>query len=108
MSRFLPNFEEAEIIQPGGRPIPEVLEARLNTYYINRGDIRLRVMLASAATDEVRGTIIFSPGRTEFIEKYLETTADFITRGFNVLMVCLLYTSPSPRDLSTSRMPSSA
>ena len=25
-----------------------------------------------------------------------------------VLHVCLLYTSPSPRDLSTSRMPSSA
>ena len=25
-----------------------------------------------------------------------------------VLIVCLLYTSPSPRDLSTSRMPSSA
>ena len=25
-----------------------------------------------------------------------------------VLKVCLLYTSPSPRDLSTSRMPSSA
>ena len=24
------------------------------------------------------------------------------------LYVCLLYTSPSPRDLSTSRMPSSA
>ena len=24
------------------------------------------------------------------------------------LMICLLYTSPSPRDLSTSRMPSSA
>ena len=26
----------------------------------------------------------------------------------NVLQACLLYTSPSPRDLSTSRMPSSA
>ena len=26
----------------------------------------------------------------------------------NVVTVCLLYTSPSPRDLSTSRMPSSA
>ena len=25
-----------------------------------------------------------------------------------VLKICLLYTSPSPRDLSTSRMPSSA
>ena len=26
----------------------------------------------------------------------------------NVIKGCLLYTSPSPRDLSTSRMPSSA
>ena len=87
MSRALPNFEEAEIVQPGGRPVPAILEPRLNTYYIKRDDLRLRVMLASAATDTVRGTIIFSPGRTEFIEKYFETTADFISRGFNVLMV---------------------
>jgi len=28
--------------------------------------------------------------------------------GDNHLEICLLYTSPSPRDLSTSRMPSSA
>ena len=27
---------------------------------------------------------------------------------FTILKLCLLYTSPSPRDLSTSRMPSSA
>ena len=27
---------------------------------------------------------------------------------FSVYNICLLYTSPSPRDLSTSRMPSSA
>ena len=27
---------------------------------------------------------------------------------FNQMTTCLLYTSPSPRDLSTSRMPSSA
>ena len=27
---------------------------------------------------------------------------------YDVLKDCLLYTSPSPRDLSTSRMPSSA
>ena len=26
----------------------------------------------------------------------------------DVVWICLLYTSPSPRDLSTSRMPSSA
>ena len=28
--------------------------------------------------------------------------------NFDALVSCLLYTSPSPRDLSTSRMPSSA
>ena len=31
-----------------------------------------------------------------------------VWRGIYVLGGCLLYTSPSPRDLSTSRMPSSA
>ena len=28
--------------------------------------------------------------------------------GMSMISTCLLYTSPSPRDLSTSRMPSSA
>ena len=40
------------------------------------------------------------------------TVKDWNDLSINVLellgMVCLLYTSPSPRDLSTSRMPSSA
>ena len=34
------------------------------------------------------------------------TQAKLISKHYNLL--CLLYTSPSPRDLSTSRMPSSA
>ena len=34
------------------------------------------------------------------------TTGNFINDG--QVHACLLYTSPSPRDLSTSRMPSSA
>jgi len=87
MSAPLPNFEEAEIILPGGRPVPAVLEPRLNTYFVERDGVRLRVMLATAVTDNPRGSIIFSPGRTEFIEKYFETTADLIQQGFNVLMV---------------------
>ena len=33
---------------------------------------------------------------------------DYFVTGESHLMDCLLYTSPSPRDLSTSRMPSSA
>ena len=35
--------------------------------------------------------------------------SELTRRGYDVHLVsCLLYTSPSPRDLSTSRMPSSA
>jgi len=33
---------------------------------------------------------------------------EIINLRFVATMTCLLYTSPSPRDLSTSRMPSSA
>ena len=83
----LPNFEEAEIVLPGGRPVPAVLEPRLKTYFIEREGVRLRVMFATAVTDNPRGSIIFSPGRTEFIEKYFETTTNLIQLGFNVLMV---------------------
>lgn len=100
MSGTLPNFEEAEIVLPGGRPVPAVLEPRLKTYYVQNGDVRLRVMFASAATDNPRGSIIFSPGRTEFIEKYFETTADLISRGFNVLMV-----DPRGQGLSDRLLP---
>ena len=34
--------------------------------------------------------------------------AELCVSGKHLLYDCLLYTSPSPRDLSTSRMPSSA
>ena len=35
-------------------------------------------------------------------------SAHLVARFFILVLTCLLYTSPSPRDLSTSRMPSSA
>ena len=34
--------------------------------------------------------------------------AEEVNFDFETYITCLLYTSPSPRDLSTSRMPSSA
>ena len=40
------------------------------------------------------------------LEQHLETR--LLQRTTRRLSLCLLYTSPSPRDLSTSRMPSSA
>ena len=57
----------------------------------------------------------------EKVEKYLELTLEARNKATPItnnvederrlsvmLKICLLYTSPSPRDLSTSRMPSSA
>ena len=42
----------------------------------------------------------------ELLEKLVESTDNELDD--RALQICLLYTSPSPRDLSTSRMPSSA
>eukprot|EP00831_Metopus_contortus_P032122 TRINITY_DN26037_c0_g1_i2.p2 TRINITY_DN26037_c0_g1~~TRINITY_DN26037_c0_g1_i2.p2 ORF type:complete len:174 (-),score=26.37 TRINITY_DN26037_c0_g1_i2:123-644(-) len=42
-------------------------------------------------------------------ENKSNSALSYLTSGFtSTLNACLLYTSPSPRDLSTSRMPSSA
>ena len=44
-------------------------------------------------------------------ETYVKLVRTFMASavmGMGLLGFCLLYTSPSPRDLSTSRMPSSA
>ena len=39
---------------------------------------------------------------------FLKDSLGKLVQAFPQLRLCLLYTSPSPRDLSTSRMPSSA
>ena len=45
---------------------------------------------------------------THQIANYPGVPVDISGEKLLTLMSCLLYTSPSPRDLSTSRMPSSA
>ena len=44
-------------------------------------------------------------GRDEFVVAEKE---GYTVINYNVMMACLLYTSPSPRDGLLSRMPSSA
>ncbi|WP_298915387.1 alpha/beta hydrolase [uncultured Algimonas sp.] len=87
------DYEQAELVQPSGHAVPDGLQGRLSLYFLDRpgGDHgpaqRLRVALAMPARDEARGTILFSPGRTEFIEKYLESIDDLTRRGFCVVIV---------------------
>ena len=42
------------------------------------------------------------------IDEYVDLNYDEISKGFTPSFICLLYTSPSPRDGNVSRMPSSA
>ena len=59
-----------------------------------------KTMMAKAVANCTTATFIRVVG-SEFVQKYLG-------EGPRMVRDCLLYTSPSPRDLSTSRMPSSA
>lgn len=70
-----------------GLPLPDTISNQANFYYLDHDGVRLRVMLAKSSVDDPRGSIIFCPGRTEFIEKYFETVEDFLSRGFHVLIL---------------------
>ena len=59
-------------------------------------------LLRKHGFDELIAILYYQP---EAIENYFGDGERF---GVRMYYVCLLYTSPSPRDLSTSRMPSSA
>ena len=55
---------------------------------------------------DVLQRIFYQVGDSDYIYQCIQDEVDEATE--EQLKVCLLYTSPSPRDLSTSRMPSSA
>ena len=61
---------------------------------------------------KLRNTIFFflrpSDRKTGLLKITLKIPKTFDSKLKDKVSICLLYTSPSPRDLSTSRMPSSA
>lgn len=62
-------------------PVPE--NARVG-YFTTSDKIRLRYGRFARTGEKQRGTICLVQGRSEFIEKYFETIADFQARGFCV------------------------
>ena len=52
----------------------------------------------------------YTENEAESIVDHLKSIADMMERKFGLIEanLCLLYTSPSPRDYAASRMPSSA
>ena len=68
----------------------------------------LRVRIAILGTGAIGGVLAgcLSDTNAELVCVSRGRTARDLLEGLTLF--CLLYTSPSPRDLSTSRMPSSA
>ena len=58
--------------------------------------------------NKTSGQFSWFDGNTSTHEALKKVGAIIERPNFYPYMTCLLYTSPSPRDLSTSRMPSSA
>ena len=65
---------------------------------------------ARAATIAIRdGKIVaIEESIAETAERTIDAKGNLVTPGFIDVHTCLLYTSPSPRDRTRSRMPSSA
>ena len=59
---------------------------------------------------EITAVLAFFKARTTVNPVHIEKASQLVTGGLYQFSrnPCLLYTSPSPRDLSTPRMPSSA
>jgi len=87
--------KQATVRPPVAPEHPKVLEAhgdqRVDPYYWLR-DKQNPELIAYLTAENAYADVVMAP------------TADLQEKLYS----CLLYTSPSPRDLSTSRMPSSA
>ncbi len=51
------------------------------------GEVRIRTAIIPSLEAQPRGTVIIIPGRTEFIEKYIEVINDIRNRGFTVFIM---------------------
>ena len=74
-------------------------------------DFILKLGWAAGEVFKGQGISSFIIGKDTRISGYMleaALQAGIISSGLNVRLVCLLYTSPSPRDRQKSRMPSSA
>ncbi|HEY8575781.1 MAG TPA: alpha/beta hydrolase [Devosia sp.] len=70
-----------DLVNIASNPMPE--GGRVG-YFKTQDNVRLRYALWPKSEGAHRGTICLVQGRTEFIEKYFETIADFRRRGFSV------------------------
>ena len=101
--------EDKIVITPGASSIQIFAHANFHTYEISNTDNHKALYLSGVCCDpHQQGRGFATTLLTESIKilRLIENVKYLTLRTMN--HACLLYTSPSPRDLSTSRMPSSA
>ena len=76
----------------------------------DEGNIDQQDLAAKAAehADRLAALMVTYPSTHGVFETGIREICSVVHRNGGQVYLCLLYTSPSPRDLSTSRMPSSA
>ena len=79
-------------------------------FYLNLDSIELQAERAIDPTLKTRAVAIISSSDSNgtIISLSHEAEQEGLYKGMKVSIACLLYTSPSPRDRTRSRMPSSA
>ena len=96
----------AKVIIEGDRQSNYKLNAKLNGYLdVFRDDKKNKKEKFSI---DLEGGLLNGNGSLKIKKLPLSAANIFLNQPRDFLGGCLLYTSPSPRDLSTSRMPSSA
>ena len=81
-------------------------DAHCGAWIYTAEDCRIEDEYPAIEDSELAERIFNDVGNIDYIYTVIQECVDEVTE--EQYMICLLYTSPSPRDLSTSRMPSSA
>ena len=111
------NFEDAFNPTAGLSDTDAVayIEALNGTSESNPGCVQLQIDILSengraleARFEDVQQALELFADSTEIEAFYQDWAGCMMERGFTYTSPCLLYTSPSPRDRTRSRMPSSA
>ena len=108
--------KKGEDVEKLRRLIAPMLNMNINNVKVNVSEIRKpeldAQLVAEGVAQQLERRVMFRRA----MKRVLTNTMRLGARGVKIAVsgrlngaeICLLYTSPSPRDLSTSRMPSSA
>ncbi len=79
------DLEPAPIVELDDDPTPTGTKA---FWFAGHGGIRLRAAICPAqGKGKAKGSILFSPGRTEYVEKYFEFAREMTAKGYTVAVI---------------------